>query len=63
MINLDTTVTIAVGETKTFTGTYTVTQDDIDAQEVITNTVYVGDEPTTEDITPEPENKDYTVTK
>ena len=46
-----------------FTGTYEVTQADIDAQKVITNTVTVGDKTTTEEITPEPENKDYTVTK
>ena len=63
MIGLNETVTVNVGETKTFTGTYTVTQDDIDAQKVITNTVTVGGNPTTEDITPEPENKDYTVEK
>ena len=64
MINLHEVVNGLAPNTETsFTGTYTVKQQDIDDQKVITNIVTVGETTTTEEITPEPENKDYTVEK
>ena len=64
MINLHEVVNgLAPNAETSFTGTYTVKQQDIDDQKVITNIVTVGEKTTTEEITPEPENKDYTVEK
>ena len=64
MINLHEVVNgLAPNAETSFTGTYDVTQADIDDQKVITNTVTVGDKTTTEEITPEPANKTYRIEK